>query len=79
MALKNNFVTSKHLQLIGWFNKNFIKGNIIDKKYGKLIQKAFDNRMQGDYDVYADFIKEEVEQSFEEMKDVISEIRKLVL
>jgi len=79
LALKNNFATSKHVQLIGWFNKTFVKGNIIDKKYSKLIQKAFDNRMEGDYDVYANFIKEEVEQSFEEMKDVILEIKKFIL
>jgi uncharacterized protein (UPF0332 family) len=78
LAIKDGFITSKHAQLLGWFNKNYIKNKIIDKKYSKLIQKAFDNRMEGDYDVYADFIKEEVEQSFEEMKDVISEIRKLV-
>ncbi len=78
LALKNNFITSKHAQLIGWFNKMFIKENIIDKKYSKLIQKAFDNRMEGDYDVYANFIKDEVEQSFEEMKEVVSEIRKFL-
>jgi len=78
LALKNSFITSKHAQLIGWFNKMFIKENIIDKKYSKLIQKAFDNRMEGDYDVYANFIKDEVGQSFEEMKEVVSEIRKFL-
>jgi len=71
LALKNNFTTSKHLQLIGWVNKTFVKGNIIDKRYSKLIQKAFDNRMEGDYDVYANFMKDEVEQSFEDRKLVL--------
>ena len=32
LALKNKFETSKHLQLIGWFNKNFVKENLIDLK-----------------------------------------------
>ena len=38
LALGNkfSFETSKHSQLIGWFNKNFIKEKKIDQKYGKM-------------------------------------------
>ena len=78
LALKHKFSTSKHLRLIGWFNKTYIKGNIIDKRYGKIIRKAYDNRMEGDYNVLADFSKEEIMQSFKEMKEVIIEINKLL-
>jgi len=28
LALKHSFITSKHQQLIGWFNRNLIKTNI---------------------------------------------------
>jgi len=77
LAIKNQFKTFKHTQLIGWFNKTFVKEKIIDKRYSKLIRKAFENRMEGDYNVFSDFPKEEVDQSFREMKDVIHEIQKL--
>ncbi len=78
LAIKNQFKTSKHLQLIGWFNKTFVKEGIVDTRYSKLIRKAFENRMDGDYNVLVDFSKEEVEQAFKEMKEVISEIKKLI-
>ncbi|HLP46020.1 MAG TPA: hypothetical protein VK469_08740 [Candidatus Kapabacteria bacterium] len=38
LALKYRFQTSKHAQLIGWFNKKFIKENIIERKYGQYQQ-----------------------------------------
>ena len=36
LSLKHKFITSKHSQLLGWFNKTFVKEGIIDKKYGRL-------------------------------------------
>lgn len=38
LSLKYDFKTSKHNQLIGWFNKTFIKTGIISGKYGKIIK-----------------------------------------
>ncbi|PSR03908.1 MAG: hypothetical protein BRD50_04945 [Bacteroidetes bacterium SW_11_45_7] len=50
LGLAYRFKTSKHGQLIGWFNKNFIQEGVIDSKYGKIINKAFNRRTKGDYD-----------------------------
>ena len=69
------FDTSKHAQLIGWFNKNFIHEGLIDSKYGKMINKALNRRTKGDYDTYVGFEKEIVTEMFEEMKDFISKIK----
>jgi uncharacterized protein (UPF0332 family) len=38
IALREGFSTSKHMQLISWFNKTFIHGDIVDKKYGRIIK-----------------------------------------
>jgi uncharacterized protein (UPF0332 family) len=78
LAIKNNFGTSKHKQLIGWFNRTYVKRNIVDKKYSKLIRKAYENRMEGDYNIFSYFSKDEVEESFKEMKEVIEEMKKLI-
>jgi uncharacterized protein (UPF0332 family) len=78
LALKHHFSTSKHLQLIGWFNKTFAKGELIDKKYAKWVRKAYDNRIDGDYNVLSHFTQEEVEHSFEEMKEAIAVLEKLI-
>jgi uncharacterized protein (UPF0332 family) len=69
LGLKYNFETSKHNQLIGWFNKNFINAGLIDTKYGKIINKAFNRRTKGDYDSYIEFDKETVNEMYLEMID----------
>jgi uncharacterized protein (UPF0332 family) len=78
LAIKHQYSTSKHAQLIGWFNRTFVKVGAIEKEFSKMIRKAFENRMEGDYNVFADFSKEEVEQSLKEMKIVIQALDKLI-
>ena len=75
LGLAYQFETSKHAQLIGWFNKNFINKGLIDSKFGKIINKAFNRRTKGDYDTYVEFEKEIVTEMFGEMQDFISEIK----
>lgn len=78
LSLKNDFSTSKHQQLIGWFNKKFIATSEIDRKYGRMLHKAYSNRSTGDYDDFAEFEAEDVKKSFDEMKDFIKTIRTLL-
>lgn len=40
LGLAFQFETSKHQQLLGWFNKNFVHEGLIDPKFGKMINKA---------------------------------------
>jgi uncharacterized protein (UPF0332 family) len=76
LALKYDYKTSKHRQLIGWFNKTFIKTGAIDLKYGKIINDAYENRSDSDYGLFIEFSKEEVEEMFNEMKMFIAEIKR---
>ena len=78
LSLKYEFSTSKHQQLIGWFNKEFIGTLKVDPKYGKIIHNAYSNRSTGDYDDFAEFEENEVKNSFDEMKDFIKTIRALM-
>ena len=78
LAASHQFSTSKHTQLIGWFNKNFVKENKIDIKYAKYIQVAFEKRNKGDYDLFVEFSEDDVKDIFEKMKETISEIEKLI-
>ena len=75
LGLANEFETSKHIQLIGWFNKNFIHEGLIEPKYGKIINKAFNRRTKGDYDIYVSFAKDIVIEMFDEMQDFINRIK----
>jgi uncharacterized protein (UPF0332 family) len=78
LALKNMFETSKHAQLIGWFNREFVLSKIVDIKYGKILRNAFQNRTKSDYDAYIHFQKAEVTAMLEEMKDFIRMIESLL-
>jgi len=79
LALKNGFETSKHGQLIGWFNREYISTKRLDPQFGKILRNAFQNRTKGDYDAFIDFSRNEVELMLVEMTDFINEIKKLLL
>ena len=74
LALKYRYQTTKHQQLIGWFNKEFVKADIVDRKHGQFIHKAYDKRSKGDYADYVTFDKEEVEIMFKSMGEFLKKI-----
>ena len=78
LSLKYDFSTSKHQQLIGWFNKKFVSTGKVEPKYGKIVHNAFSNRSTGDYDDFAEFEEDEVKNSFNELKDFIQTVRALL-
>lgn len=78
LAINNGFETSKHAQLIGWFNKEFVATKKTDVKFGKILRNAFQNRTKGDYDAFISFEKDEVSQMHMEMIEFINEIKRLI-
>jgi len=71
LALKYEFQSSKHLQLIGWFNQNFIKTGIFEVKYGRILRNAYKNRSDGDYVPFITFSKDDVLTKKKNMIDFI--------
>ena len=47
LALKHNYKTSKHQQLIGWFNKEIVKTGKADMNISGQICHIYDKRFQG--------------------------------
>jgi len=78
LGLKYEFETSKHQQLIGWFNKNFIHSNKVDIKYGQIVRDAFKERQKSDYEVNVEFTKLQVDEMFENLKEFVNEIEKII-
>jgi uncharacterized protein (UPF0332 family) len=79
LALKYDFKTSKHQQLLGWFNRNFIKTGKIDLAFGKIVNDAFENRSDSDYGVFVEFSKDDVSTMLKDMKSFIRELEKYIL
>lgn len=78
LGVKYGFETSKHQQLIGWFNKTFIKDGLIDVRLGRIVNKAYNVRTKGDYDSFVELDYNSTNELFEEMKDFISHISDFV-
>ena len=70
----NERETSKHPQLHGWFNKNFIATGIIEREFGRILRDIYQNRLSADYEVYVNLPKEDIELLLSEMKAFIIRI-----
>jgi len=83
MALSQEYHTKKHSQLIGWFNKEYIKTGIFDKKFGLTLHQAFDSRSDADYGSFVEFSKDEVtmmlNNAFEFIETIYDYLEKQVL
>ena len=78
LAAKNNYSTSKHKQLRNWFHDNFIRNEMVPQNLWKIYQKAFDNRLAGDYDDFKEFSIEQVKADFNDLIFFCKEIKKLI-
>ena len=79
LALKNQYESSKHSQLIGWFNKNFVSTGLMEVKYGKMINKAFTLRNESDYEPFIEYEDQEVIELFDMMKEFILAVEDILL
>lgn len=78
LAAKDDFSTSKHRQLMGWFIKNYVSNGRIDAEFSNIYKKAFENRQESDYEDFVEFETEEVESHFADMKVFVEEIEKMI-
>lgn len=69
---------SRHSQLIGDFNKEYIKPGIFPKNYGKAITNLYDGRQTGDYDVFVQFDEIESKKAIKDAEEIINGIKKYI-
>ena len=79
LAVKYDFSTSKHFQLLGWFNKTFIKTDKVSKEFGKIYKRQFENRLESDYDDFVNFDLEDVKKNYDNAKKFVKELEKLLI
>ena len=69
----------KHSAVIAHFQQYYIKTNIFDKRFSKIIADAFKIRNDSDYEDFYVLSKESVEEQIKNAADFINEIEKYVL
>ena len=78
LALSDGFTTTKHSQLRGYFNREYVKTGKLDKKWGEIYGAAYDLRTRCDYDDNVHFQKEEVENLLNGAKDFCLAVKSLI-
>jgi uncharacterized protein (UPF0332 family) len=73
--LSKNLSFSSHGQLIGAFNREFIKTGIFPKDFTVIIQALFDDRQIGDYGLLVKMSKSTAREHINEAKNMIAAIR----
>lgn len=79
LGYKENFITSKHKRLMGWFNKTYIhENNIFDERLMKIYQKSFNDRQEADYTVSdtSNLSRDEIELALNDAELFNNEIKK---
>ena len=75
LGLLRDYKSSKHQQMIGWFNKNFVHTGIFPKHFTRLVKDAFDARVESDYEVSEPITTATLEARLADMKTFISTIK----
>ena len=66
----------KHSGVIAYFQQNYIKTGIFDKKFSRMISDAFDVRMDSDYEDFFMYFHDDVERQLENAKVFYKEMEK---
>ncbi|OGU12223.1 MAG: hypothetical protein A2X61_10710 [Ignavibacteria bacterium GWB2_35_12] len=78
LMLIDGFSSSKHSQLIGKFNKDYINSGIIDKDIADILNLAYRKRTAVDYHDFTIVVEEEVQLYYEKMKKFIKLIDEII-
>ena len=77
LAYKDDFITSKHAQLMGWFNKKYIyEEKIFASKLFAIYKEAFTNRQLSDYDFMYKPNPDDIFIMIKDVKDFITTVQK---
>ena len=69
---------SKHAGVIAYFQKEFIKTEIFDKKYSKYLQQAFQIRNSCDYDDFFIVSKQDAEEQYVRATEMLAVIEEYI-
>jgi uncharacterized protein len=78
LAISNDFSTSKHSQLLGWFNKNIVKKGKVPKEFGKIYLNAYELRQEGDYEDLIEFDKKVLAEKLKEIEKFVNVVKEII-
>lgn len=76
LLLTKNITISTHKGVLTLFGEHYIKTNIINKDWGKLLRRAYDLRQKGDYASGFIVNKKEAEEILKKANEFVNEMKK---
>lgn len=67
---------SSHAQVIGNFNKEFVKSKVFPKTFTKIVQRLFEERQIGDYDIESGITKKDAKLNLDDASKILTAINK---
>ncbi|MBK6609061.1 MAG: HEPN domain-containing protein [Leptospiraceae bacterium] len=74
-GLKN----SKHIGVISFFDKEYIKTNIFSKIHSKALHKAFELRQEADYSILVELEVDEVTEIINQAQNFVKQVRDYIM
>ncbi|MBK9055591.1 MAG: HEPN domain-containing protein [Chloroflexi bacterium] len=78
LLVKDGYAAAKHSGLKAMFNQHYVKPGLITKENGRLYNRLFDVRQEGDYLDFVSLDAETVEPLVEEMAEFIDDLKTLI-
>jgi uncharacterized protein (UPF0332 family) len=66
---------SSHSQVIGRFNKDFVRAGLFPGRFTRIITRLFEDRQSGDYDVIGCITEAEARQDLEDASELVGAVR----
>ena len=75
LIVQNQAKVSKHSGVISYFDREYVKTGIIDKKFSKWLHRLFDLRQGADYGDVFEPTEEQCRQALDEAAGFVRQIR----
>lgn len=76
--LRKGIRAKTHVGVVRMFGKEIVEKGIIDRKYGKFLSEAFDARIAGTYEVFAEPERDFAEEIVEKARMFVEKIREIL-
>ncbi|MBR0277099.1 MAG: HEPN domain-containing protein [Clostridia bacterium] len=68
----------KHSGVISYFQQNYVKSGVFDKKYSEMVQDAFELKQECDYEDFYVLSKEEAITQLKNSNDFVNTVKKYI-
>ena len=78
LAISRGESHRKHTQLIAFFQREYVRPGTIERRHGRALQKAFEDRSEADYQDFLRFTGEDVERRIGEAREFVTAVAGLL-